>query len=64
MLAKLKETNPLLVTRLAQRLFFVVNKIDCIHSSTGIPPPPPPFVASLTLLFSARHRKPRFCCLL
>jgi hypothetical protein len=35
MLAKLKEKNPQLVNRLAQRLFFVVNKVDCIQTSTG-----------------------------
>ena len=40
MLANLKEKNPQLVNRLAQRLFFVVNKIDCIHSSDGDSPLP------------------------
>jgi hypothetical protein len=35
MLARLKENNPQLVNRLAQRLFFVVNKIDNIRSTTG-----------------------------
>ncbi len=36
MLAKLKEANPQLVKRLAQRLFFVVNKIDGMHSNVGL----------------------------
>lgn len=36
LLAKLKEANPQLVQRLAQRLFFVVNKIDSMHSNVGL----------------------------
>lgn len=36
LLAALKEANPQLVQRLAQRLFFVVNKIDCMHSNIGL----------------------------
>ena len=35
-LAKLKQANPQLVQRLSQRLFFVVNKIDSMHSSKGL----------------------------
>ena len=36
LLAKLKEANPQLVRRLAERLFFVVNKIDSMHSNAGL----------------------------
>ena len=36
LLTKLKEANPQLVQRLAQRLFFVVNKIDSMHSNVGL----------------------------
>lgn len=36
LLATLKEVNPVLTQRLSKRLFFVVNKIDCMHSSVGL----------------------------
>lgn len=35
-LAKLKDANPQLVHRLAQRLFFVVNKIDNMQTAKGL----------------------------
>ena len=33
-----QEINPQLVARLAQRLFFVVNKVDVHHTSEGLAP--------------------------
>eukprot|EP00798_Chlamydomonas_sp_ICE-L_P018264 gene18264-24718_t len=36
MLRRLKEINPRLLKRLAQRLFFVVNKVDSMHVSEGL----------------------------
>ncbi|CAL8468472.1 g8012 [Coccomyxa elongata] len=36
LLKKLKDINPQLVARLSQRLFFVVNKVDLIHTSEGL----------------------------
>ena len=32
----LQDINPQLVARLSQRLFFVVNKVDLIHTSEGL----------------------------
>ena len=36
LLTKLSKSNPQLIMRLAQRLFFVVNKIDVMHVSEGL----------------------------
>ena len=36
LLSKLAKSNPQLVMRLAQRLFFVVNKMDVMHTSEGL----------------------------
>ena len=34
----MQDINPQLVARLSQRLFFVVNKVDLIHTSEGLEP--------------------------
>lgn len=36
LLTRLSESNPQLIQRLAQRLFFVVNKVDEMHTSEGL----------------------------
>lgn len=36
LLTKLADSNPQLIQRLAQRLFFVVNKIDEMHVTEGL----------------------------
>ncbi len=33
-----QDINPQLVARLSQRLFFVVNKVDLMHTSEGLEP--------------------------